>query len=390
MQRCPELRKLPKAPKISSILWKYQNPGSAAQLIFYSRSSQPLDPTHPAANWNPRGLPQHITNGLQLRAIPVALLDTPQHSFSPFKRPFVTWNERVQKAMDAGVMGVQAGRQLNIVWKQTGQLVGNTQIYSEDDQDLLRRTRLEGRDLNPASPLFSAKLQRAKRRVPMSLFIVTSKAKMGSLRCRRKTIASRVKTALNYIVSRGAYFEQSSKSSHDNADAHKAANSSTEKKARSRPTGVKFDSSKLAPGRQLVLQGWSYIIHLTTEVYRMPYAQLIFLLRNALSTVNAKAIEMENNWLAQSLLYKQRQVSQKLKSGTELSKSGWSAPLSATSTDERAGEPDSEPRAPCTPIPPSHATKTRSTFDSAAWRRNLTSQLKLLSEAEATVAAERN
>lgn len=133
-------------------------------------------------------------------------LDTVESTSFPFRRSFLPWDERVKKAMDAGIIAVEDRRIRRLVWKHTQEPVGDVQIYPEDDVELLRRTRSEASQIDRMSPLFELHVRKAQRRVPMSMLAATSKAKMGTLRSQRRTNVLRIKAALNLIVCRGAYF----------------------------------------------------------------------------------------------------------------------------------------------------------------------------------------
>jgi len=137
----------------------------------------------------------------------MALLERPATSIYPFRRSFLPWEERVKSAKDSGVLAIGTGRQPMLVWKDSGKPVGAEQVYPEHEQETLWRVRLpESRAIPPSAFLLKVAMEKAKRRVPMSFFTTTSKAKMGALRCTRRAITLRIKAALNLIVTKGAYY----------------------------------------------------------------------------------------------------------------------------------------------------------------------------------------
>jgi hypothetical protein len=110
----------------------------------------------------------------------------------------------------------------------------------------------------------------------------------------------------------------------------------------------------------------------------MPYQKLIPILRYILTTLNTQAIEMENKWLATSLLHEQRLESQVSRNNLKLQSSqstrlfadnsvfASSAITPASVTTEQSKNPA---------IPITVPRKLCSTFDSADWMRDLESQL---------------
>ena len=136
--------------------------------------------------------------------IPVSLLEKPRGLLYPFQRHFLTWAERVQRAKEAGVTAVEKVKdQPMLLWTESGKPVGEMQIYPQASVNGLP---LPDCLTKPTGPLLKLAWKKAQRRIPMSSFTVTSKARMGSLRCTRRIITLRMKAALNMIVTRGAYF----------------------------------------------------------------------------------------------------------------------------------------------------------------------------------------
>lgn len=135
-----------------------------------SNSAALLDPSHPATKLRPIELPCWQVNGIKIKLVPMALLQKPQTQCSgndPFARDFVPWAEKVLHAKDAGM-------------------------------------QTESTDLAGAK-----KKKKLARRIPMSYLTATSRERMGNKTHMRRRITTRIKTALNLIVARGAYMDQS-------------------------------------------------------------------------------------------------------------------------------------------------------------------------------------
>jgi hypothetical protein len=177
----------------------------------------------------------------------MALLEKPAISIYPFRRSFLRWEERVKRAKDSGVLAIGTGRQPMLLWKDSGKPVGAEQVYPEHEQETLRRVRLPESRAIPPTALLKVAMEKAKRRVPMSFFTTTSKAKMGALRCTRRAITLRIKAALNLIVTKGAYY-----GSKDNKDGGYIESTGDIKDS----SIMKFDDEETrSMGRKWVLQG---------------------------------------------------------------------------------------------------------------------------------------
>lgn len=181
----------------------------------------------------------------------MALLEKPTISIYPFRRPFLSWEERVKRTMDAGVVAVDIKGRPMLLWKDSRKPVGSEQVYPEHEQDILRRVRLPECRAMPSTELLRAATEKAKRRVPMSFFTATSKAKMGALRCTRRAITLRIKAALNLIVTKGAFCGDKDRKNAGYMDDIEAPSMSTN------PSSIiKFDGEETkAMGRKWVLQG---------------------------------------------------------------------------------------------------------------------------------------
>ena len=163
-----------------------------------------LDPSHPATKIKPQHLPSWQADGIRVKLVPMALLQKPLSQCSgvdPFIRNFVPWDERVQHAKDAGMKVVSS----DLVGAQN-QRIEDCDLFPESE---LGNKRLPGHRSVPHGEIKDLKLKKLARRIPMSYLTATSKERMGHKTHMRRRIATRVKTALNLIVTRGAYVDQS-------------------------------------------------------------------------------------------------------------------------------------------------------------------------------------
>jgi hypothetical protein len=169
----------------------------------------------------------------------------------------LTWSERVKKAREAGIIAVQRKGEANLFWKESAAPVGPEQLYFEDEQEMVRRARLPECRTTPKGPLLKVAAEKAKQRVPMSFFTITSKARMGAKRFTRRIITLRVKAALNLIVTRGAYYGEESKKNSGWVEEPPAEspNSEIPPAGSAQPT-MKFDDDEArSMGRKWILQG---------------------------------------------------------------------------------------------------------------------------------------
>ena len=134
----------------------------------------------------------------------MALLQKPESQCSgedPFTRNFVPWAERVRYARRAGI---KVGSK--------GELIGEHNQRIEDC-DLFPKTelgnkRLPGHRSVPQGPLNDLAMKKLAFRIPMSYLTATSKERMGQKTHMRHRVTTRIKTALNLIVTRGAYMDR--------------------------------------------------------------------------------------------------------------------------------------------------------------------------------------
>ncbi|KAJ7130396.1 hypothetical protein C8R44DRAFT_65428 [Mycena epipterygia] len=112
MRGCPELRKLPKAPRISSLFFLRQTPGSAATVAlpgYHAANQKSLDPKHPF-KLSPRkrkgtGFIWALNQAFSLGAAPQGLLAIPQDPPPRFaQKPFDSWANRVARGADTGTV----------------------------------------------------------------------------------------------------------------------------------------------------------------------------------------------------------------------------------------------------------------------------------------------
>ncbi|KAF4613276.1 hypothetical protein D9613_011015 [Agrocybe pediades] len=266
--RCPELKKLPKSSRYTSIHFRNQTPGSLDPLYTGAgKINQVLDPSHPLAGVQKPKLPYVRRDALGVKTMPMGLLLKEPRLFAPI--PPLTWKERVQWAIEAGMTGIQHARRPS--FRATG-LDDGEQLYPPEDYN---HTVIPARRVQPQGKYRELALEKVARRVPMSCHVSTSKKRMGADRYMRREVEKRLRAALNYIVARGAYYDV------------------LEKKIKFNPEDV---------GRKWAMQGWAYLFFPSIELYRMPYGQLISQLRSLLQSVNKQIVAMENDWLNRALL----------------------------------------------------------------------------------------
>jgi hypothetical protein len=228
--KCPELRKLFKTTRFSSInvsfpqpfdlptnsqvsQWRHQTPGSVTPFFpfndQYYGSKQLLDPTHPSAKLKLSAFPVFRGNEIGGRIYPVARLYKPNGS-SVDSRPFLTWTQRVRKAREAGFSATVVGRTPKLLkqdepgGKPRPYADDEGQVYPTDDHDTFLVT---GRRSIKSGPLLELALKKAAFRIPMSYKNATSKKRMGSFAYMRRDITRRIKVALSLIMTRGAYVD---------------------------------------------------------------------------------------------------------------------------------------------------------------------------------------
>ena len=198
---------------------------------------------------------------MRVKIFPVALLEKPAQVY-PFRRPSVTWDQRVQRAKDAGVVAIEVKSKPTLFWRDSSKPVGLEQVYPEGAQETLWRARLPECRALPSEKLLGVALQRAQRRVPMSFFIITSKARMGALRCTRRIITLRVKAALNLIVTRGAYYDDermATRKEMSSSDAEKRKGD-LKNTTESQPPVMQFNKEEaVSMGRRWILQGSLFV-----------------------------------------------------------------------------------------------------------------------------------
>ena len=134
----------------------------------------------------------------------MALLQTPGSMCSgedPFSRTFVSWAERIQHAKEAGMRVVSAD-----LFGAHNQRVDDCNLFPKSK---LGNRRLPGHRSIPQGALMDLAVKKLALRIPMSYITATSKERMGPKRYMRRRITTRIKTALNLIVTRGAYVAQS-------------------------------------------------------------------------------------------------------------------------------------------------------------------------------------
>ncbi|KAJ7700344.1 hypothetical protein B0H17DRAFT_1047030 [Mycena rosella] len=240
MRGCPEVKKLAKAPRISSLHFRRQTPGSATNVAF-SNAKRRLDPDHP-----PGGHPKDkgfvwarsATAPFKLGAIPMGLLGKPETSF--FAQEFDSFNARVARGASEEGGGVAPMR--------------------------LHDPR--------------------HNRLPMSLQVATRKEIRPTQRSR---ILRRFKTALTLVATRAADAREvkgrlqlvfDDKGAEGHWILHGACY-------------VAFVGDVLLKGWYV---GWTYLLRPSLELYRMPYPEMVQLLRPMLRDIWTRGTSIEAEW----------------------------------------------------------------------------------------------
>ncbi|KAK2460828.1 hypothetical protein APHAL10511_007298 [Amanita phalloides] len=219
MRVCPELSRLPRAPRWSSVKFIRRAPGSVSSLLGPG-IRDPVDPTHPAfgPKTNRNAFPLFEHDAFRMRAYPLALLEKSE------------WTPREIPPL-------------------------------------------------PSVP-------ENKKQVDMHLSIATSMKNTSKLAIVRVAIARRVKHALELIIARGA-----------NSGTTNARERGPDGWQNVQKTIIVFDDKEAKQmGPRWVLNGWMYIFHPTLRLYRMPYYELVSLLRSALQTLHAHGMFLEHRW----------------------------------------------------------------------------------------------
>ncbi|KAF9460424.1 hypothetical protein BDZ94DRAFT_1266212 [Collybia nuda] len=238
MLRCPELKKLSKAPVFSSVNFLKQTPGSAVPLIHPNLGHvERIDPSHPAVGRRRNAFPKFNHEACWVKAFPMALLGEPVFTWpEPHYRIIDTWEDRIDRARHAQDLAGYKAKDL-----------------PEISQMILNNER-------PNS-------------VPMSLLVATSKKRTSSKKVIRSKISRRLKTALTLIVARGA-------------DVDEVNGKKT----------IVFNQDEAKRADDWILRGWSYVFFPTIEIYRMPYHEMIPLFRLALRDIRDHGRKLEATW----------------------------------------------------------------------------------------------
>ncbi|KAF8639216.1 hypothetical protein AX17_001701 [Amanita inopinata Kibby_2008] len=270
--RCPELSKLGKPLCWTSIKFIRRAPGSVDLLLSPFPSKRVVYPTHPAVatNLSRREFPHFYNEAFRIKAYPLALLER------------TDW-EAANTGENEQAFAARTGR-------------------AEDTQCLCLPSALD-----PVPD---------KRQVEMHLSIATSIKNTSKLAVVRTAINRRVKHSIELIITRGAHVN-TTKVKQRSKDGWKEV----EKKV------IAFDDREAREmGPKWVLNGWMYIFHPTLLLYRMPYHDLVPLLREAFRRIYGRGIYLEQQWVAV------RQNKSEQKSGNRNPKTG-ASPKTSSSTN---------------------------------------------------------
>ncbi|KAH0587097.1 hypothetical protein H2248_005914 [Termitomyces sp. 'cryptogamus'] len=241
MLRCKELSKLPKAASGKYVNFRRQTPGRTTNHFLPGNKVPPdcLDPSHPAMSIPKTLFPNIRDDSLGIKAVPFATLTKPEQVWTtPSSPPIDTWTERVKRLIS------------------TNANLGEGEEPLEVAPILLHSTK--------------------ENAIPMSFINATSKKRTSNKKVIRVKIASRLKIAINLIVTRGA----------DVAEVNGKL-----KLVMNEEEAVKMSDKWLSPG-------WTYIFFPTLEIYRMPYHDMIPLLRKSLRQIYDLSQEFEKKWVS--------------------------------------------------------------------------------------------
>ena len=209
-----------------------------------------LDPSHPATKLKPQQLPLWEADGIKIKLVPMALLQKPLSQCSgkdPFARHFVPWAERIQHAKKAGMKVVST----ELVGAQN-QRIEDCDLFPKSE---LGNKRLPGHRSVPRGAIKDLVLKKLARRIPMSYITATSKERMGQKTHMRRRVTTRIKTALNLIMTRGAYVDQSE----IQKEAGQLNEDESETKQNPFPL-LKFDNEEASlMGEKWIMQGTLYL-----------------------------------------------------------------------------------------------------------------------------------
>ncbi|KIM82750.1 hypothetical protein PILCRDRAFT_820047 [Piloderma croceum F 1598] len=244
MHKCHELSRLPKAKSIKSIKFRRTTPGCVQELLGCRspEKTRLVDESHPAAKLRPR-YPRFSNAHITIRAFPKAVLGIPEVIWPdpPFNYLVdLKWSERLEA---------------------------------------LRKTAEEGEvaDKNADLPI---------DKVNMSLTFVVGKKAVHKNAVVRKRIVRRIKTVISLIVTRGADVERIG----DTCAVLKET------------TGLILNNDANINPHQWIAPGWTYSIIPTLSIYRMPYPELVSILRDGLGAIHTKIGMLEARWISEANL----------------------------------------------------------------------------------------
>ncbi|KAG6909317.1 hypothetical protein DXG01_001116 [Tephrocybe rancida] len=191
---------------------------------------------------NKNNFPNIRSDALGIKAFPFAVLSKPEQAWTPpFNLSVDTWKERFER------------------------LVNTNRELGQDEEPLEVAPIL----LGGAKP----------NAIPMSVINATSKKRTSNKRHIRAKIASRLKIAINLIVTRGANVAE----------------------VNGKPKLVMNDQEAVEMSDKWISRGWTYIFFPTLEIYRMPYHDMIPFLRKSLREIYDQSQNLERTWVSSSL-----------------------------------------------------------------------------------------
>ncbi|KXN88437.1 hypothetical protein AN958_07343 [Leucoagaricus sp. SymC.cos] len=208
-----------------------------------------LDPSHPATKADIRRLPQVDNRYFRLRAVPNGLLELNLESTGSPSWPKVdVWASRITRATESRKESIQ--EEPNTI----SQAVSNIPPLFLDF-------------VSP--PLL---IPHPKGSIPMSLYFSIGKARTHKHATKRRRLRTKIKEAINLIVTRGASVDEETKEMTFNKDE-------VQKR-----------------GHKWILPDWAYLCYPNPEVYLAPYPDLIKALRGSLQQIWDSGMCHETGW----------------------------------------------------------------------------------------------
>jgi len=121
--------------------------------------------------------------------------------------PMPDWLAKVDAARKAGYQGKKVGSGYQLVYPRGGKdsVARHAQVPLGPEFDMSNYLPPTRASLQTNTRLRQMELAALERRIPLSICIATSKARMGQLRTTRSMIERRVRAGLSLMMTHGAY-----------------------------------------------------------------------------------------------------------------------------------------------------------------------------------------